>query len=133
MTRSKPGEGQTRQLLAQEERLKERLKLVAARKQTARDKVTGKTRARAYCKKWLQALTDSEIKYEAGQRGINWKDLETIDAIEEAILQAMFTPRLDLLLLGFEKTEAALASADNEPLRLDLEPFLNGTGPGTEE
>lgn len=113
VTRNKPGQALGKMLDKQEERLKLQLAKVNARRQLARDRATGKMKAQAYCRKWLQALSDTELKKEAGLRGINYKDCETVEAIEEAILEIMFTPKLAEVLLDLDQLEEAVAMATN--------------------
>lgn len=80
----------TKRLAAQEQRARDTLAGIAAKRQHARDKSTGKTRAIASAQKWLEALTATELAQECQQRHLLYGDFDSMEEAIEAVLHIMF-------------------------------------------
>ena len=81
----------SRTLQGREARLREGLVKIEAQKKVARDRMTGKTRAQGYVRKWLEALTATELKHEAEIRGYLYGEFETMEDAITMVLAAMFS------------------------------------------
>lgn len=91
MARAKPGETVTRALKDREQKLKAALARVEVQKQAARDRVTGKTKAQAYVRAWLERLTATELRHECEMRGFLYGDMETMEQAIDVVQAAMFS------------------------------------------
>ena len=80
-----------RELRERETRLKNALAQVEAAKRKVRDKSTGRTRAQAAVKGWLEKLDTAELRHEAEIRGFIWGEFASIEHAIETIRLAMFT------------------------------------------
>ncbi len=90
MTRYRPGEKLMQLLKEKEEQLRQSLREVERKRQQARDTVTGKTRAKAYVRKWLEKLDTPELRREAEIRGFVWQQFESIEEAIDTIHAAVF-------------------------------------------
>jgi hypothetical protein len=88
--RAKPGEAMTRTLQEREARLRRDLAKIDQQRKTAREKATGKTRAQGYTRKWLEALTATELKHEVEVRGYMYASFDTMEEAIDVVLAAMF-------------------------------------------
>jgi hypothetical protein len=89
-SRTKPGETMTRTLADRESRLRRDLAKIEEQKKAAREKATGKTKARAYARTWLEALTATELRHELKCRGANYDDFDTMEEAINTVLAVMF-------------------------------------------
>ena len=89
-TRTKPGETMAKTLREREARLHQKLAMLELQKKAAREKVTGKTRARAYTRIWLEKLTATELRHEVEIRDAIYGNFETMEQAIDYVLVAMF-------------------------------------------
>ena len=90
MSRAKIGETAMRELREREMRLKNASAQIEAAKRKVRDKATGRTRAQAAVKGWLEKLDTAELRHEAEIRGFIWVEFISIEHAIETIRLAMF-------------------------------------------
>mgnify|MGYP001583718468 CR=1 FL=1 len=86
----KPGEGMTQRLMEREKKMRAALARIEQQKKEARDRVTGKTKAQAYVRLWLEKLTATELRHECGIRGFLYEDFETMEQAMDMVGAAMF-------------------------------------------
>ena len=77
-------------LREREARLRQGLATIELQKKVARDKATGKTKARAYTRTWLEKLTATELKHEVEIREALYGDFESMEQAMDYVLAAMF-------------------------------------------
>ena len=87
---TKPGETMTKRLVVQESMLRAKLAQLEQKKKAARDRVTGKTKARAYVQTWLEKLTATELKHECEIRGFLYGEFESMEQAMALVEEAMF-------------------------------------------
>lgn len=90
-TRTKPGETMTRRLAEREQRAKAALTKIAEQRQAARDRSTGKSKAQAYVKTWLENLTATELRHECEIRDYLYDDFEGMEDAISTVVTAMFS------------------------------------------
>ncbi len=108
MTRAKPGEGITQRLVAREKKAKATLARIEEQRHQARDKVTGKTKAQAYVKTWLEKLTATELRHECAIRGYLYEDFETMEQAMNTVRAAMFSGVAARMTCSLEDAEAKI-------------------------
>ena len=88
--RNKPGELMAKALQEREARLRKGLAEIEIKKKAARHKATGKTKAQAYARIWLDKLTATELKHEVEIRDAHYGDFESMEQAIDYVLAAMF-------------------------------------------
>lgn len=119
MTRTKPGESLTKRLAVQEQRARDTLADIATKRQHARDKLTGKTRAMAAAQRWLEALTATELAEQCKLRGFPYSDFDSMEEAIEAVLHSMFNTKLVLEPLSPSAPSVTVHDEDEQPLAFE--------------
>lgn len=88
---TKPGESMTQRLAEREKKAKAVLARIEQQKKQARDRVTGKTKAQAYVRLWLERLTATELRHECAIRGFLYGEFETMEQAMDAVQAALFS------------------------------------------
>ena len=81
----------TQRLVEREKKMRAVLAKIEQQKKEARDRVTGKTKAKAYVRLWLEKLTATELRHECEIRGFLYDEFEAMEQAMDTVQAAMFS------------------------------------------